>query len=593
MRIVFLIFASILTIQSLSFNDLNTPFNDLNDQMVAAAPDFLFFQERLKSVLDSFLTQQDPYLSPFLLLKGDEEYFFHSLLSDYVKTQLPKYAIQKKAAHFHYQINARNIQLLNNKSHGNFATAEHSVQGAISFYPSQLFGFVREPEHGLIHLEPGLIHKANGGVLILNLTQLLEQPDCLKFLKQIAYSRSFPWLSPDPTQPFSISIPPLPMDVKIILISDRLALSDLQLIDPLFFNQCFYGEFEGYQRIKNKNYEPWLSMIQFVTFSAQKRLFEPNAYELLLKEGMKYCEDQSQLPSMPSWIVQLLKLLPQSENNITRDQLQNALEQAKWKLDYLPEQLSASILEKHVTIYTQGELIGQINGLSVLEYPGYPLEIGEPSRISCVLAFGEGNIIDVERKTELGGNLHSKGMMIMQSLLDTEFSQQQHLPFDFSLVFEQSYNEIDGDSASLAGFCALLSSLSKLPIYQEFAITGSIDQNGNVQAIGGVNKKIEGFFKICQQRGLTGKQAVIIPEINQSQLCLNDDIMEAIQAEQFSIFTVSHFSEAIELLTGLPYSNETPFNLKKIIQSRINQMLLFEQTKKPKSFFSLLRFLKA
>lgn len=581
-----------MTIQPLSFQELNAPFENLPNQMIEPASDFLCLQERAKSVLDSFLTQQKPSVSPFLLLKGNEEPLFESLLKESIQARLPHCAKANPAA-FHYQINARHIQLLTDKPKGQFATENHAVQSAFSFYPTQLFGFVREPENGSIQLEPGLLHQANGGVLILSLTQLLDQPDCLKLLKQAVYTESFPWLSPDPAHPFSMTIPPLPIQVKVILVGNRVALSDLQLIDPLFFEQCFYAEFESEYRVKNKDYQPWLSMMQCLVFKTQHRLFAPEAFELLIKEGMKYCEDQQHLPCLPIWLTQLLKTLPQSSPSITFEQLKKALEQAKWQLDYLPKELLASVLEKQVTIYTQGEQIGQINGLSVLEYPGYPLEIGETSRISCVLALGEGDVIDVERKTELGGNLHSKGMMIIQSLLDKEFAQQQQLPFDFSLVFEQSYNEVDGDSASLAGFCALLSTLSNVPINQQFAVTGSIDQNGNVQTIGGLNQKIEGFFNICHERGLTGKQAVIIPKSNQSQLCLEETILEAIRTEKFFIYPITHFSQAIELLTGLPYDNQTSFNLKAIIRARLNQISLFEKAKSSRSFLSFLRFLKS
>lgn len=583
-----------LTIQSLSFDELMAPFASFNDKMIAPQHDFLTLQPRLKSVLDDFLNAKSHCSNRFLLIKGDDEPFFHRLLADYLKTKMVKNDCQKVCS-FHYQITARSVQLIKNHPQGNFSTdttkETYPVKSACLFYPSQLFGFVRQPENGLMQIEQGLLHQANGGVLILSLTQLLEQPDCFKLLKQSVYSESFQWLSPDPAHPYPLAIPDLPLDVKVILIDDRYALSELQLIDPYFFNQCFYGEFEATYTIKKQTYDPWIAMMQFLVFELRECLFDPSAFILLVQEGMKECEDQERLPCSPSWLNQLLKSLPESVNPINATQLQMALQQAKWQLDYLPSELLARILEKQVTIYTEGELIGQINGLSVVEYPGYPKEIGEPSRISCVLALGEGDIIDIERKTELGGNLHSKGMMIIQSLLDKEFAQQRHLPFDFSLVFEQSYNEIDGDSASLAGFCALLSALANLPINQQFAITGSIDQNGNVQAIGGLTQKIEGFFNICAKRGLTGKQAVIIPEINQSQLCLNEAVLDAIKKNQFAIFTVTHFSEAIELLTELPYDNSSPFNLKAIIRARLNQTPLAGLQPK-KSFFSWFSFNK-
>ncbi|MDQ2195089.1 S16 family serine protease, partial [Vibrio sp. A14(2019)] len=169
-----------------------------------------------------------------------------------------------------------------------------------------------------------------------------------------------------------------------------------------------------------------------------------------------------------------------------------------------------------------------INGLSVLEYPGHPRAFGEPARISCVAHIGDGEFVDVERKAELGGNLHAKGMMIMQAFLNAELELDQPMPLSASIVFEQSYGEVDGDSASLAELCALISALSQQPINQQIAVTGSVDQFGHVQPIGGVNEKIEGFFEVCQRRGLTGTQGVILPSTNVRHLCLHPSVIDAV-----------------------------------------------------------------
>lgn len=516
-----------------------------------------------------------------MLLKAEEDPFFYAQLHHFIATQIMPQT-ETEITPFEYQTTLKNVQL---KSAPKMKTKMPIFEAPI-FYPEQLFGTIRQPEHAPLQIEFGLLQKANSGVLLLSLDQLLDFPDCLKRLQQALLLRAFKWLAPDPAQPLPLNIPDLPLDLKVILIGDRFALSELQMMQPSFFNACFYGEFEA---IYHRDPKPWLDYIQFLTFSIQNRYFNLDAFPLLLKEAMRFCEDQTRLPLNPSWLLNLLQYLPEQQDEITATQLKTALTQREWQLNYLPEQLYSAILEKQVTIYTEGEQIGQINGLSVVEYPGYPQEIGEPSRISCAIGLGEGEIIDVERKTELGGNLHSKGVMIMQSLLDKEFLKNRPLPFDFTLVFEQSYNEVDGDSASLAGFCALLSALSNLPIDQQLAITGSIDQNGNVQAIGGINHKIEGFFEICKQRGLTGKQGVIIPAINQTQLCLNDAVLDAIKNEQFSIFTVMHFSQAIELLMHLPYHNETPFNLKSVIHARLNQFNAQDQTRSKSRFW---RFFK-
>ncbi|NVO98988.1 Lon protease family protein, partial [Photobacterium damselae subsp. damselae] len=212
---------------------------------------------------------------------------------------------------------------------------------------------------------------------------------------------------------------------------------------------------------------------------------------------------------------------------------------------------------------------GQVNGLTVVEMPGHPMSYGEPARISCVVHFGDGDISDVERKVELGGNIHAKGMMIMQAFLSTALNLDQALPFSASIVFEQSYSEVDGDSASLAELCALVSALSVQPINQEIAVTGAVDQFGRVQAVGGVNEKIEGFYKVCVHRGLTGNQGVILPKTNLSSLCLNDEVIEAIKSGQFHIWTVENVDEAIPRLMGQTFrgkEDDTDTILAKIAE---------------------------
>ena len=211
----------------------------------------------------------------------------------------------------------------------------------------------------------------------------------------------------------------------------------------------------------------------------------------------------------------------------------------------------------------------------MIEYPGTPVCFGEPSRISCIVQFGEGEVIDVERKNELAGNIHGKGMMIAQACLSNILDLPSQLPFSASLVFEQSYGEIDGDSASLAIFCVLASALADLPLPQNIAITGSIDQFGLVHSVGGVNDKIEGFFTICQRRGLTGKQGVIIPMTTIQQLSLSDEVKSAVKNGEFFIYPVEDIYQACELLfnrdlldENKDYTEKTE-PLSRLIQRRI------------------------
>ncbi len=201
-------------------------------------------------------------------------------------------------------------------------------------------------------------------------------------------------------------------------------------------------------------------------------------------------------------------------------------------------------------ICTGGAVVGQINGLSVLALSNFAF--GQPTRITARTSLGRGQVVDIEREVELGGPLHSKGMMILTGFLTGRFAQEQPLSLSASLVFEQSYGGVDGDSASSAELYALLSAIAEVPIKQSLAVTGSVNQNGEVQAIGGVNEKVEGFFDVCKAQGLTGEQGVLIPHANIQHLMLRQDVVDAVTAGGFHIYAVEHIDQGIETLTGLP-----------------------------------------
>ncbi len=227
-------------------------------------------------------------------------------------------------------------------------------------------------------------------------------------------------------------------------------------------------------------------------------------------------------------------------------------------------------MEGQVIIETDGEQVGQVNGLTVVDVPGHPVSYGEPARISCVIHFGDGDVSDVERKAELGGNLHAKGMMIMQALLSSALDLDEPLPFAASVVFEQSYCEVDGDSASLAELCSLVSALSECPINQQIAVTGAIDQFGRVQAVGGLNEKIEGFYRVCEHQGFTGQQGVILPKSNLKHLSLHKDVVESIKNSQFHIWSVENVDEAIALVTNKVFRGEHEDTILDRISQRID-----------------------
>lgn len=236
-------------------------------------------------------------------------------------------------------------------------------------------------------------------------------------------------------------------------------------------------------------------------------------------------------------------------DKVTLYDVLKAMGAADFRVNYLAESGLRNHRDNQIFVATKGEAIGQINGLSVIETAGTSYEYGEPVRITATLrAGGEGDVIDIERKAELAGHIHAKAMMIINGFLSNEFGSEQPLPISASLVFEQSYSEIDGDSASLTGLCAVISSLSDLPIRQDLAVTGAVDQFGDVQPVGGVNEKIEGFFKICRLHGLTGTQGVIIPRSCVNQLVLRPSVLKAIKNGRFHIYAVDHVTGAAKVL---------------------------------------------
>jgi predicted ATP-dependent protease len=234
---------------------------------------------------------------------------------------------------------------------------------------------------------------------------------------------------------------------------------------------------------------------------------------------------------------------------LSRKHVVQAIEERYLRSNLIQDKLNEMIKEKQILLDHTGSKVGQVNGLSVIDLGD--ISFGRPNRITCTVNVGKGGIITIEREAELSGPLHTKGVLILSGYLGEKFFQDKPLSLSARLVFEQSYGEIEGDSASSTELYALLSSLSGVPIKQGIAVTGSVNQKGEVQAIGGVNEKIEGYFEICQILGLTGDQGVIIPRANLRNLMLKASVREAVEKNQFSIWAIDHVEEGIEILTGL------------------------------------------
>jgi len=548
-----------------------------------APVDFAAIQPRLENGLTLFC---HPLSRPrFMTIKALESREYLSRITDVVKQILPD---QQEVIGSRYLIDGSKITLEPAQSIDDTFAAKHTCQYQEWIEAEQLFGCVRLYKDQ-IQLEPGLIHQVNGGVLLLCVRSLLAQPLMWLRLKQMITQGWYHWASPDESRPLPVSIPPMPLDIRLILVGDRVSLGEFNEMESELLESAVYGEFEADLPLTEpSDMETWCGYINTLADELELPRLAADAWPALLRLAVRYSTDQGSLTLCPSWLgAQLTEAaLYNEDEQLSLKAFEAAINARAWRESYLQERMQDEIELGQIRIETEGDVIGQINGLSVLEYPGHPRAFGEPSRISCVVHTGDGEFTDVERKAELGGNLHAKGMMIMQAFLISELELDQPLPFSASIVFEQSYGEVDGDSASLAELCALVSALSMQPINQQIAVTGSVDQFGNVQPIGGVNEKIEGFFEVCQRRGLTGKQGVILPTSNVRNLCLHPQVLDAVREGQFHLWAVDNAAEALPILTGLIYSYEEQAeevrpSLLSLIQERIAQTLPQDRRRYP------------
>lgn len=544
--------------------------------------DLFTLQPRMRSALSLLCPTQRQHFHPkFMLLKAPESELLFSLLQKNISSLLPL-----NNTGYAYHINEKNITLSVAQSQQDNFVATNNCLSASWVDNVSLFGCVRQPEDNCLKLQSGLVHHANGGILILGLRTLLSQPTLWGRLKQMVINGEYQWFSTDDSNPLPMTIPSMPLDLRLVLVGDRLSLAELQDFEPEFYDNAIYAEFEDDVVIKSESdIQQWVAWIKYFAQHQNLPDIDNTAFAELIKAGVKFTEDQLVLPLSLDWLnTQLINAAQFAKPIIDAEVIRLASAQKNWRESYLVERFREPIINNQIVINTQDQVIGQINALTVIEYPGYPNSIGEPTRLSCLIHYGDGEFVDIERKNDLAGSIHSKSMMIMQAFITAEFAITHQLPFSASLVFEQSYNEIDGDSASLAGLCVLISALSQQPIDQQLAVTGSVDQFGHVQAVGGINEKIEGFFDICQHQGLTGQQGVIIPASNQRHLCLKEEVIMAIKNQQFSIWAIDHVADALYLLTGIAYKDENPVNLYKLIQSRIQTLMNYDR--RPIGWFS-------
>ncbi|MBA3034606.1 MAG: AAA family ATPase [Gammaproteobacteria bacterium] len=409
-------------------------------------------------------------------------------------------------------------------------------------------------------IKAGALHRANGGFLILDAMKVLSQPYAWEGLKRTLKAGEIRIESLAELIGLSSTTQmepqPVPLDVKVVLIGERLIYFLLAELDPDFaalfkINADMASEIER----NPENTAHYARLIATLARRAGLRPLSAAAVARLIEHAARLANDAQRLTTQTQ---PLDNLMHEAEHFaaqanaacIEREHLEKALEAHRHRHERLRQRYQEEILRGQLLIDSAGLHIGQINGLAVV--PLGESSFAHPVRITATVRMGEGEVIDIEREVELGGPIHSKGVLILSSFLSARFGWAVPLSLKASLVFEQSYGGVEGDSASLAELAALLSALSGIPIRQSLAVTGSVNQFGVVQAVGGINEKIEGFFDICAARGLSGEQGVVIPATNVCHLMLREEVVAAVRAGRFQIWAVDSIDAAMELLTGLP-----------------------------------------
>jgi lon-related putative ATP-dependent protease len=409
-------------------------------------------------------------------------------------------------------------------------------------------------------IKPGALHRANGGYLVLDARRLLSEPFAWDAVKQSIRNESITITSLSDRLSLvattTLQPDPIPLDLRVVLVGDPFLYGLLVMLDP-DFNDLFKVQADFEDAI-DRTKDNLIRFGQLIAAYVSKEDMLPMTAQgvaSVLDESTRMAEDTEKLSLRIGALGDLIReaehyARARSSHHIENGDIERAVQERDRRASRIKDRMQEAIARKTILIDTKGAKTGQINGLSVLGIGSY--RFGRPSRITARVRMGAGKLVDIEREVELGGPLHSKGVMILSGYLTSTYAQDVPFSLHASLVFEQSYGGVDGDSASSAELYALLSALSGVPIDQGLAVTGSVNQLGEVQAIGGVNEKIEGFFETCKAQGLTGSQGVLIPQANAAHLMLRTEVVEAARDGQFRIIPVETINEGIAILTGTP-----------------------------------------
>jgi len=460
-------------------------------------------------------------------------------------------------------------KLLEEQYAPSLVVGHHAAGGApVVFEPhptyDNLFGRIEySTDQGALYtsyrqLRPGALHRANGGFLILEAEKMLGEPFVWDALKRALQSRKLKMESPigELGRVASVSLQPqmIPLNVKLVIIGSRQLYYALQDHDS-DFQEMFrvLVDFDEDMPMVDENLEQFAQLLRTRTNEEGMAPLTSDAVARLATYSARLAENQSRLSARIGDLFQLVSeadFIRQLASDAMTDagHIERALKAKATRTGRVSQRVLDDMLGGIILIDTEGAAIGKCNGLTVLEVGDSAF--GMPARISATVYPGGSGIVDIEREVNLGQPIHSKGVMILTGYLGSRYAQEFPLAISASIALEQSYGYVDGDSASLGEACTLISALSRTPLKQCFAITGSINQFGEVQAVGGVNEKIEGFFRLCEARGLTGEQGVIIPRANVATLMLDERVLQAVENGMFHVYAVSQADEALSLLVG-------------------------------------------
>ncbi len=455
----------------------------------------------------------------------------------------------------------------------------------------RLFGMIeKEARFGALTtdytmIRGGSAHRANGGFLILPVEDLLSNPlawDSLKRtimnerleIEEVQARLGFPMTK-------TLTPEPIPFDAKVILIGSPKLYYLLYSLDR-DFKELFKVKADFTTMDWNEeNVKKYACFMCTVCNKENLRHLDPSGIAAIIEYSARLAADQRKLSTRFAEIADIIReasfyAAEEGAEHISKRHVDRALEERVYRSNLIQEKIEEMIARGVLLIDTDGEKVGQVNGLAVLSLGDYGF--GKPNRVTASVAVGRDGIIDIEREAKMGGPIHTKGVLILSGYLNGRYAQDKPLSLSARLVFEQSYSGVEGDSASSAELYAILSALSGKPIKQYLAVTGSVNQKGEVQAIGGVNEKIEGFYEVCKARGLTGRQGVVIPASNVENLMLKEEVVEAIKAGRFHIYPVRTIDEGIEILTGVRAGERRPDGtyeegaINHLVQERLREM---------------------